>query len=106
MYGLTHYTGSIEAVVNILSNGFAWVPNKRNLVRNLLPAHDFAEREPQEFGMISFTDQDLPALDHLRKFGEFGIVVSHEWARSQMAQRVLYVSEEGPVAIALQWLFT
>jgi hypothetical protein len=106
MYGLTHYTASIEAVVNILSNGFAWVPNKRNLVRNLLPTHDFSDREPQEFGMISFTDQDLPALDHLRKFGEFGIVVSHEWARPQMAQRVLYVSEEGPVAIALQWLFT
>src|SRR5260370_34562109 len=106
MDGLTHYTGSIEAVVNILSKGFAWVPNKRNLVQNLLPALDFSEREPQEFGMISFTDRDPPALDHIGKFGEFGIVVSHAWARSQMAQRVLYVSEEGPVPIALHWLFT
>jgi hypothetical protein len=106
MCDLTHFTKSIEAVVNILSNGFAWVPNPRKLVRDLVAAHDFSEREPQQFGMISFTDRDPPARDHLKNFGEFGIVVSHEWARSQMAQRVLYVPEEGPIALALRWLFT
>jgi len=106
MCDLTHYTRSVEAVINILSNGFAWVPNKRNLMRNLVPAHGFLEREPQEFGMVSFTDQDPPAPGHVNEFGEFGIVVSHEWARLQMAQRVIYVAEDGPIAGALRWLFT
>ena len=50
MCGLTHYTGHIDAVVNILNNGFAWVNNERKLIRNLVPAHDFSEREPQQFG--------------------------------------------------------
>jgi hypothetical protein len=106
MYGLTHYTKSVEAVVNILSNGFAWVNNKRNLIHKLAPAHDFSEREPQQFGMISFTDREPPApTKHRREFGEFGVVVSCEWARSKMAQPVLYVPEEGPVVITLRWLF-
>ena len=94
--------------MNILSNGFAWVNNERKLIRKLVPAHDFSDREPQQFGMISFTDWDPPApAKHLQKFGQFGIVVSHEWARLNMADRVLYVPDEGPgpVASALRWLF-
>ena len=107
MHGLTHYTSCVEAVENILVNGFAWVPNQRKLIRQLVPGRDFSGREPQQFGMISFTDRDAPApLTHRKCFGQFGIVVSVEWARSQMAQRVLYVQEEGPVLEALCWLFT
>jgi hypothetical protein len=75
-------------------------------MQSLVPAHDFSEREPQEFGMISFTDRDPAAPEHLTKFGEFGIVVLDEWARSQMAQPVIYVPEGGPIEAALCWLFT
>lgn len=53
---LTHYTDRIEALVGILTNGFAWVPNRRDLMPILVPEHDFSRREPQQFGMISFTD--------------------------------------------------
>jgi len=49
---LTHYTRTIEAVANILTHGFAWVPNKRKLIQNFVPHHNFSGREPQQFGMI------------------------------------------------------
>jgi len=104
--GLTHYTSSTEAVVSILSNGFAWVNNKRDIIKTLIPIHDFSDREPQQFGMISFTDSSPPApTRHREKFGQFGIVVSHEWALSKMAQKVFYVAREGPITSALQELF-
>src|SRR5450755_1791338 len=80
MDGLTHYTRTLEAVVGILNNGFAWVPNRRNLMSALVAGHDFSKREPQEFGMISFTDWSPPAPPrHRKEFGDFGIVVSREW---------------------------
>jgi hypothetical protein len=54
---LTHYTRTIEAVANILTHGFAWVPNKRKLIQKFVPHHNFSGREPQQlFGMISFTE--------------------------------------------------
>jgi hypothetical protein len=107
MHDLTHYTHTVEAVVNILSNGFAWVPNKRRLIRNLIPAWPFGDYEPQPFGMISFTICDPPATPpHRTRFGQFGIVVSREWARSLSAQPVVYVPDDGPVADALRSLFT
>jgi hypothetical protein len=121
MDGLTHYTRSLPAVVNILNEGFVWVPNRRNLMPKLVAGSDFSKREPQQFGMISFTDWSPPApLRHRKEFGDFGIVVSGEWARARKplqgfhpenvepalrAQRVIYV-EEGPVLDALQWLYT
>jgi hypothetical protein len=107
MLGLTHYTSSLTAIENILANGFAWVPNERKLIQQFVPEHDFSRREPQKFGMISFTDSEPPApLAHRNRFGQFGVVVAREWAQSQMAQRVLYVPAEGPVAETLRWLFT
>jgi len=104
---LTHYTRDLQAIVGILNNGFAWVPNRRELMPQLVPDYDFSKREPQEFGMISFTDLTPPATQlHRKEFGYFGVVVSREWAQSEGAQRVIYLPSEGPVAKALQWLYT
>jgi hypothetical protein len=98
MNPLTHYTRTTEAVANILTHGFAWVPIKRRLIQKLVPDCDFSNREPQQFGMISFTDVDAPACrKHLERFGVFGIAMSPEWARLHAAERVLYLSEEGPL---------
>jgi hypothetical protein len=121
MDGLTHYTRTLEAIVGILNNGFAWVPHRRNLMSELVAGHDFSKREPQEFGMISFTDWDPPAPPrHRERFGDFGIVVSRDWAQARKrirgfaaenveeglrAQRVIYV-EKGPVLDALRWVYT
>jgi hypothetical protein len=52
---LVHYTKSAEVLVSILENGFLLVPNKRNLINALLGEEIFPDREPQQFGMVSFT---------------------------------------------------
>ena len=121
MDGLTHYTDKIDSLLGILKNGFAWVPNRRNLMPALVPHADFSQREPQQFGMISFTDWPPPApLQHRQTFGDYGIIISREWALAEKplrgfhpenvrpalrAQRVLYI-DDGPLVEALRWLFT
>lgn len=104
--GLTHYTAEIETVNKILNNGFAWIPNIRGLIADLLPFHDFKDREPQQFGMISFTDLPPEVAQGPRgKFGNYGTVVSKEWASSKNIQKVIYVDSKGPIFEALRWLF-
>ena len=103
---LTHYTSDINAVGEILTNGFAWVPNKRNLISSFLPEHDFYEREPQEFGMISFTELKSNEASALRDtFGSFGIKVSESWAIINKAQKVLYLDDDGPLFDAIKNIF-
>lgn len=103
---LTHYTKKIDGMLSILSHGFAWVANRRNIVDVLIPHHDYSRREPQQFGMISFTDiAPQEACAHSSTFGRYGVVVSDEWAKRQNAQRVIYVDNDGPVAEALRAIF-
>lgn len=103
---LTHYTRSIQAVCGILQNGFAWVPNRRGLISSLVPSHSFGSREPQQFGMISFTElEPSEGSFHRDNFGDFGISVSDLWAQRNNAQKVIYVDQEGPVFEALRRLF-
>jgi hypothetical protein len=103
---LVHYTASAQVIDSILRYGFLLVPNKRHLINALLGEELFSEREPQEFGMVSFTQLPLEqTAAHKEKFGPFGIVVSWEWALSNDAQRVIYLDESGPVAQTFAWLF-
>ncbi|MCU4118501.1 hypothetical protein N8A90_05310 [Variovorax sp. N23] len=96
---ITHYCRSAKAVANILEYGFAWVANPRRLTHFLMPHHDFSSREPQQFGMVSFTDiEPADASAHAEQFGPFGIVMTEKWAKAQQAQRVIYVDEVGPVS--------
>lgn len=102
---LFHYTESQEVVASILKNGFMFFPNRRGLINRLLRTDDFKLREPQQFGMISFTELDREnAGYHRQRFGDFGIAVSWEWAQKHNIQRVIYVGE-GPVLETLSWLF-
>lgn len=103
---LTHFTVNPAAISGILSHGFAWVPNRRNLAVQLVPEHDFSRREPQQFGMISFTEiKPNEATEHRVKFGHFGITVSVKWAAKHRAQRVIYIPVAGPLADALRNVF-
>ena len=103
---LTHYTGSLEAVSGILTYGFAWYPNSRRLSELLLPTIPLRKREPQQFGMVSFTElSPVEAGAHKERFGPFGIAVSEAWAARHRAQRVFYVPTSGPLTEALQRLF-
>ena len=61
--------------------------------------HDFSLREPQQFGMVSFTEiEPADASAHAEQFGPFGIVMTEKWAKTQQAQRVIYIDEVGPVS--------
>jgi hypothetical protein len=103
---LTHYTKTPDAVANILKHGFAWFPNRRHLTELLIPDRDFSKREPQQFGMISFTELEPASADpHRRQFGTFGIEVSERWTAENGVQRVIYVDERGPLTDALRVLF-
>jgi hypothetical protein len=120
MDSLTHYTRSLQGIVGILNNGLAWIPNRRNLMSKLVCGPDFSKREPQQFGMISFIDWPPPATErHRGAFGDFGIVVSREWAQAPKplrgfeldnvkpelrAQRVMYL-EDGPFFDALRRVY-
>lgn len=102
---LVHYTRNPETVASILENGFLLVPNRRNLIQRLLNTGEFAEREPQQFGMVSFTElQIAEAARHRESFGEFGIAVAWDWAIRQNAQRIIYLGE-GSVTDTFAWLF-
>lgn len=102
----THYTASPSAIGNILRHGFAWFPNRRKLTQLLIPQRDYSVREPQQFGMISFTEiEPEHASEHCEAFGKYGIVVSDTWATARKVQRVIYVEKEGPVTDALRVLF-
>ncbi|MEJ2406247.1 MAG: abortive infection system antitoxin AbiGi family protein [Candidatus Thiodiazotropha sp.] len=103
---LTHYTSKISNVAKILKNGFAWIANRRNLMEILVPEHDFINREPQQYGMVSFTD--IPpgeANSHSSSFGCFGIVVTDDWAKRSNAQKVIYIDDQGPITELLRAIF-
>jgi len=103
---LTHYTRDPGAIANILTHGFAWIQNRRKLTQLLIPQHDYSRREPQQFGMISFTElESLYARAHCAMFGYYGVVVAEPWAAEHGAQRVIYVDENGAVSVALKVLF-
>jgi hypothetical protein len=103
---LTHYTESAEALASILAHGFVWVHNRRHLIEAFIPNHQFFEREPQEFGMISFTELEPHEVDRTRSnFGPFGVKVSADWARRHRADRVIYISDEGPAFEAWRTVF-
>ena len=103
---LTHYTNEPDALVNILNHGFAWVANRRHLAAQLVPMHAYSTREPQQFGMVSFTElRPEEAGAHTAVFGRLGIVVADSWARRHNAQRVMYVENKGPFTDALCAVF-
>jgi len=103
----THYTREIKAINGILSNCFAWIDNKRGeLIKKFLPDHDFSEREPEQFGMISFTELYPHAANQVRNtFGNYGIIVTPEWAHRHGIQKVLYIPDKGPVFESFAFLF-
>lgn len=103
---ITHYTNNADTITKILKNGLAWVPNKRNLISSFISQHDFKEKEPQEFGMISFTDLPISHVKkHREKFGGYGIVMNQKWVKENELQKVIYIDTNGPLHDALSVLF-
>lgn len=104
---LAHFTNSIDAVVNILTYGFAWQRNDREVISLLLEQVDFSEREPESFGQVCFTENRFESEREKTKFfGRFGIQVSLAWARQNNVQPVIYVPQYGPLIESFRFLFT
>ncbi len=104
---LTHFTNSIDAVLNILSHGFAWQRNDRDVISVLLPDLDFSKREPQSFGQLCLTENRIETdRNETKFFGQFGIQVSTNWAIANNAQPVIYLPESGPLVDSFRSLFT
>jgi hypothetical protein len=102
---LVHYTKTPQVVSAILRAGFLLVPNRRDLIQRLIRTREFISREPQQFGMVSFTELRVEdATGHRETFGEYGIVMSWEWVIEHAAQRVMYIGE-GSVLQTFSWLF-
>lgn len=93
---LTHYTKTVDAIVNILQWGFGWSQLPRG-VSGLLPADLVLPapwEEPEQFGMVSFTEAKAPASStHRRDFGGLGIVVRRAWVASLGGRPVEYVEQ-------------
>ena len=93
---LSHYTRSIDSVVGILTNGFAWAPRARKLMglfpkraRKRLP---FGSKEPEQFGMVCFSAAKDPHAQRMRRlFGAFEIRVPAEWVWSRGGRPVTYL---------------
>jgi hypothetical protein len=103
---LVHYTDRVGNVGSILGNGFLLIPNSRNLIHKLLDEDDPWDREPQEWGMVCFSEVPVGAAeDHRSIFGRFGVAVSWSWAASNGIDRVIYVREDGPVFALWRFLF-
>lgn len=103
---LTHYTRDLEGLRGILVNGFAWVPNRRHLIQRFVPEHDWSHLEPQQFGMISFTQLNpRKASKHRERFGQYGIVMAANWASRHDARPVVYVPERGIRFLILRMAF-
>jgi len=106
MIKLYHYTNSIDALVNILSYGFAWMRNDRVVIETLLPGVDFSDREPESFGQVCFSENSfMSERDKTKFFGSFGLQVSEHWARKHKAQPALYIEDKGPVVDCFRFLF-
>ena len=111
---LLHYTNSLEVLLDILNEGFIFVPNKRNLMPLFLdnewPPNPFYKGminlDPQEFGMVSFSQIGKHEIKYYSsKFGKFAIGVSWQWAAERGVDRVIYIHDSGNIFNAFQYLF-
>lgn len=85
---LTHWTGEIGTVVEILRHGFLMPRHDRRVMNKLRPDLPI-KHEPQAFGMVCLTDLPLAQADrHTRDYGPPGVVMSPGWAARNGARKV------------------
>ncbi len=104
---LIHYTRDAATVGSILRNGFLLIPSRRELLAALVENRADWDKEPQEWGMVSFTE--LPIADstsHRQVFGDFGVAVSWDWALKHGVDRVIYIRQDGALFETWRFLFT
>ena len=89
-----HYTQSVSSVEGILANGLLINPLERKLIRLFSDSEYFADREPQQFGMVSLRKEGaLGSRRHIKTFGKFGIVFEESWVKRKEFYPVMYLKE-------------
>ena len=89
---LIHFTDE-RGVAGILANGFALMPCDRLLLDDLFGSNRPFAGDPQNFGMVCFTEASLEDAGPVRKKGDYGIAVKFEWAEKHGARKVQYVGK-------------
>lgn len=87
---LIHFTGK-SALIGILKTGFALMPCDRRLLDDLFGTNRPFEGDPQNFGMVCFTEAPLNKSKEIRKKGDYGIAVKMEWALDKGIRKVKYL---------------
>lgn len=101
---LIHFTKTPKTVAEILTNGFAYVAWPTNALEFVMPDIPKQEREPGQFGMVSFryAPEGEFSQTHCQKYGNYGICVEETWAKDKGANPVIYVEANSIVAIAFK----
>lgn len=88
---LIHFTRE-EGLIGILHNGFALMPCDRLLLDDLFGGERPFKGDPQNFGMVCFTDAPFNKAGPVRKKGDYGIAVKFAWAEQHGVRKVRYIS--------------
>ena len=88
---LIHFT-SKDGLCGILENGFALLPCDRALLDDLFGRNRPFEGDPQNFGMVCFSEALLEKSAPVRKKGNYGIAVKFDWAEENGIRKVQYIS--------------
>ncbi|MCK6655564.1 abortive infection system antitoxin AbiGi family protein [Enterobacter asburiae] len=88
---LFHFTKKADVFFQILSE----MKFKPSLAREMLQGKGIGGRRNFAVPMVSFCDIRVTHLDeHTRKYGEFGLGLTKEWAERNNLHPVLYMSKE------------
>lgn len=94
---VTHFCATPKVLKAILTHGLRATALRRNLLDIALPERSATEREPGQFGQVSFTSRGIPHEGGGPfAFGSIGITVSDTWAQAHKVLPVLYVPLTGP----------
>jgi hypothetical protein len=87
---LTHFT-SMEGFLGILRSGFAFLPCSRELLDDLFGTRRSFVGDPQNYGMVCFTDASIEKASAVRKKGNYCIAMHERWAAEKGARKVEYI---------------
>lgn len=86
---LYHYT-SRAAVIGILERGFAYMPCDRLLLAAFFGRNRPFMGDPQNYGMVCFTEAPPKQARAVRKKGDHFLAMRAEWARDKGVRKVRY----------------
>ncbi|WP_028115200.1 abortive infection system antitoxin AbiGi family protein [Ferrimonas senticii] len=92
---LIHYTSSVDSLLGILKDGFKVTYCRESIYLN---GHNYVMYIP----MVSFCDIPLSQVkDHIKKYGNYGIGLTRDWATKSGLNPVLYIDSKASLGRCL-----